>query len=47
MVRLERLRRLANGTNKDYSPKPPILLQSRFRARLERLWRVAKGDKKD
>jgi len=45
--RLERLRRLAKGDNRDYAPISPILLVERFRARLEILRRFAKGDNKD
>jgi len=46
-ARLERLRRLAKGDNRDSAPMSPILLYFRSRVRFERLRRFAKGDNRD
>jgi len=39
--------RFSKGTNRDYAPKSPIKLLSRFRARFEILKRFFKGDNRD
>jgi len=44
---LERLRRLAKGDNRDYTPMSPIWLLLGFRVMLERLRKFAKGDNRD
>jgi len=46
-VRLERLKRLSKGDNRDYAPMSPIRLLLRVSVRLERLRRYAKGDNRD
>jgi len=46
-VMLERLRRLAKGDNRDYTPMSPIWLLLGFRVMLERLRKFAKGDNRD
>jgi len=47
IVRIDRLRRLAKGDNKDYAPTPLILFLSSFKVRVDRLRRLAKGYNRD
>jgi len=47
IVKLERLRRLAKGDNRDYAPMCPIKLLFRLMVRIERLRRLVKGVNRD
>ena len=46
-VKIDRLKRLAKGDNKDYAPMLPIQLLPKFMVRLEKLRRFNKGDNRD